>query len=122
MSERGITFLELIFTVLILVILATLAYPSYQHYLVQSKRKAAEIALNRGLYQLQNQPASEKLFEQTAQGLAYRFQITRKSADAFLLQAIPQGQQAQQDTQCGVLSIDSEGQLFANDNTEHACW
>jgi type IV pilus assembly protein PilE len=44
-AHSGFSLLELMITVLIVTVLATIAYPSYQSYLVRNNRAAAQTAL-----------------------------------------------------------------------------
>lgn len=54
MVVRGFTLLELMITVAILSVIATLAIPSYQNYVIEARRADGQIALVR-LAQLQEQ-------------------------------------------------------------------
>ena len=44
--ERGVTLIELMITVVIVAILAAIAYPSYTQYVLRSHRTAAKTALH----------------------------------------------------------------------------
>lgn len=46
-DSRGFTLVELMITVVIVGILAAIAYPSYQNYVIQTRRSDAHIALTR---------------------------------------------------------------------------
>lgn len=46
-SHEGVTLIELMIVVVIIGILASIAYPSYQRYMTQTRRSDAQIALTR---------------------------------------------------------------------------
>lgn len=136
---RGFTLIELMITVAIVGILAAIAYPSYQQYVLRSARAEAagllmEIAGgmerhyttvgNYNTYALTTS-ASPRTGRQR-----YAISICEVSGQAFTLKATPTGAQTA-DTQCGAIGLASTGQKYAllgdactNANTAAAgtCW
>jgi type IV pilus assembly protein PilE len=136
---RGVTLIELMITVVIISILATLAVPSYRHYILRSQRTDAMTALTR------IQAAQEKYFLQYNQyttsltglppaGLAlpavsdngfYDIDMPEATAVAFTVRAVPRDGQAQ-DTRCQVFSLDHNNIKHAADgsgtDTTAECW
>lgn len=100
-------------------VLSALSFPLYSQHVVQAKRLAAQIQLLKlasvleqyALVHATYQTATlEGLgFPQQVVGSSYQFVIAKQTATDFLLQAIPQGQQAQQDQLCGTLWLDAAG-------------
>jgi len=115
----GFTLIELMLVVMIIGILASIAYPSYQDYMTRTRRVEAEGIM------LEITSLIERTFTETGTyvGAALPFNQSPKSGNAmyniaysagptatsFTLSATPQGTQAAADTRCTVLSLDGAG-------------
>ncbi len=123
MRQRGITLLELIITVAIIAILASMAYPSYQAHMLKSRRaEALEHLLSAQLKQEERRVTSGSYttdfallgganidhytFTSTVSGASYTLTATAKSG-------LPQAN----DTGCTSLTINQQDQ-----KTPANCW
>lgn len=124
--SKGITLIELMVVVLIISILASIAYPSYRQYTIRANRTEAKTELlqrSQGLekcytrynsYDHDDCTAVDDLPLATASGnytISVRGAI---AADAYTLQAVPQGGQIADNGTCGTLAINNMGRRFEN--------
>jgi len=135
---RGFTLIEVMITVAIVGILAAIAYPSYQQYVLRSHRSEgmallSEAAARMERYYAQNStyasatPSRLGLPANSANGY-YSLSLGNPTATTYNLSATPQNAQAQ-DTACGTLTLDSTGLRGAAGTTATAnaavvsnCW
>lgn len=124
--KRGFTLIELMIVITIVAILAAIAYPSYQNYILKSRRVDAEGNLlelgqyleryftENGRYDQDrggtavSLPFNKSPKEGTATFYNLAFTAGEPTATTFELSASPAGSQAE-DTDCGVLSLDHTG-------------
>ncbi|HET6628789.1 MAG TPA: type IV pilin protein [Woeseiaceae bacterium] len=128
---RGITLIELMIVVVIVGILAAVAYPSYQNHVRKSKRSEGKAQLMETAQELErcytrfgryNDGNCPVAFPLTSPEGHYVLTATL-TAVSFTLDATPQGAQAD-DTECGVLRLTSagvQGSLGA-DTDANDCW
>lgn len=128
-NAKGFTLMELIIALAIIAVLATLALPSYQQQLQQSRRSDGTLALTTFAQRLERyfleqgsyQGASTALYQTHSNQGFYQLTITADSR-SYQIHATPVGAQAD-DTQCGTLSLNQLGaRSISGDGKTTACW
>ena len=123
MRQRGITLLELIITVAIIAILASIAYPSFQGHMLKSRRaEALEHLLSAQLKQEERRVTSGSYTTDFALlGGAnidhYTFASTVSGASYTLTAMVRSGSPQLKDTGCTTLTINQQDQ-----KTPANCW
>ena len=129
---RGITLLELMIVVVIVGMLAAIAYPSYRAQVMKTYRSDGKATLMQVSQQLErcytrfssyNNAGCAVAFPVNSPEGHYTVTAPTLTASAFTLDATPQGAQAS-DTKCGVLRLTStgiEGSQGASTDTNN-CW
>ncbi len=140
-QARGFTLIELMITVVIVAILASVALPSYREYVLRTNRGAGKGALSDAAARQEQFFANNKIYANTltALGLASPLYIsdTGESATAatavyqitvagtattFTVTATPQNAQTE-DTKCAVLTLNHLGLKTASGTAGAAtCW
>ncbi len=143
-TKRGYTLIEMLIVLAIVGILASIAYPSYQDYLIRSRRSDGQSALldlaNRmESYYLDHQSYQfatighgghhDVLSQAMTPGNEYTLKIVQATKNTYVLQATPIGSQAKADTRCqslvlnylGVRGITS-GPAGSPVGTADQCW
>ncbi len=143
--QRGITLMELMIVVAIIAMISAFAYPSYQDYIVNTKRTAAtttllQIADRQQQFFMDNKSYANDLTTLgfTANPLwvaddgrtviagdldaVYIFGIVNVTPTEYLAFAVPVGQQQIRDTECGALTLNQANtrQAFGTDPDD--CW
>lgn len=140
-SPYGFTLIELMITVVIVAILATIAYPSYQRYMIQTRRTDAQIAvlnaanLQERFFTQCNQYATSLTNARTCAALGlnmssalspdryYRLEIVAASATAFTISAGPAaGSPQAADAECTGFTINERGIRQATGSNTSRCW
>lgn len=142
-SPYGFTLIELMVTVVIVAILATIAYPSYQRYMIQTRRTDAQIALlnvanlqerfftqcNRYATSLTNARtcAATDLGLNMSSDLSpdgyYRLAIVAATPTAFTISAGPvAGRPQAADAECTGFTINERGLRQATGSNTSRCW
>lgn len=145
-SSRGFTLMELMIVVAIVAILAAIAYPSYTHEVIKSRRVAAAGCLSEYANYMERYYTTNLSYAQDPSGNAnalpaldcasaaqtgpyYAYAFTAApalSATTYNISATPQGPQTA-DTACATLAIDQTGQRYYQSTATDAaglssCW
>lgn len=136
-SQSGMTLIELMMVVVIVAILAAIAYPSYRQQITRTKRADAKIALQQNAQALENCFTRFHQYDdgncavavalQTAAGVTSgdgNYKVTATTLDdlVFTLTATPQGGQAT-DTDCGNFTLDQNNAPGVSGSKGPAeCW
>lgn len=136
----GFTLVELIIVVLIIAVLAAIAFPAYQNSVVKTRRGAAKSCLLESELFMQRFYTANLRYDQTLPPANaavvlpactagtdvtnhYTVALTAVAARTYTLTATPQGLQAAKDTDCGTLSINQLGaKTKTGTETVDYCW
>ena len=141
---RGFTLIEILVAVAIVGLLASIAYPSYVNQIIESRRNAGKSALlqiadRQEQYFMDNKRYAADLTRlgftadpvivdkqgaevgPDSEERIYAISLTGATQTTFSLQAAPQLWQAKKDTDCGALTLTSEGQR-GQEGTADDCW
>jgi len=131
--HHGFTLLELMVTVVILSILATIAYPSYMGQVQKTRRvdgKAAvlEVAMAEEQYYTRNKAYADSLnllsIDSTLRGGTskegyYTLTLARPTTTTFTITATATGSQAD-DTDCATMAMNQIGEQTSSSSSQ--CW
>lgn len=131
-SEQGVTLIELLIVVVIVGILAAVAYPSYRDHVTRAKRteaKAAllQIATNQERHYLDSNEYTTNLgdlgfgvaSDYVTDSEAYIVNVTAADSNSYSAQAIYQEGGAE-DGRCNTFTINERGEKASSPNTD--CW
>jgi type IV pilus assembly protein PilE len=138
---NGFSLIELMIAVVIVGVLAAIAYPSYTDSITKTRRRAAEACLSNFATHMERFYTTNLRYNQTSAGVAmdnaalqalaldcaspqntgahYNYSFVAVDAASYTLQAVPFGVQAQRDAQCDTLTLDQTG---ARNASAAGCW
>lgn len=134
-NQAGVTLIELMITVVIVGILAAVAYPSYQTHVARANRAEAEGILMENAQFLERSYTTANRYDQNSAGAAtalpftaspktgtakYTIAATYGTSQTFTLTATRAGSMA--NDPCGNLTLDNTGVKGASLGTVADCW
>lgn len=132
-KQSGFTLIEVMIAVVIIGILASIAYPSYTQYVTRTYRDSAKACLSEYAhamerrysatlsYKVEKDPQTPTLDCATASNMdtRYTFDIKNLTSDKFTATATPIDTQAAREKDCGTMTIDQKGKRTA---ATDKCW
>ncbi len=128
--QRAFTLIELLIVILILTILAAIAWPSFQQTIQTSRRADARVALldaARGLERCQTRHdqythATCGVPQTSPEGYYRITEAQPRTATTYRLRATPIGAQIHDAESCAWLELDHRGQRTAAGTAGPSCW
>ena len=143
--QRGVTLMELMIVVAIIAMISAFAYPSYQEYVVNTKRTAATTTLLQIADRQQQFFMDNKSYANDLTNLGYSanplwvaddgrivvagdldavyiFGLVNVTPTEYLAFAAPVGQQQVRDTKCGALTLNQASNRQAYGSQPDDCW
>lgn len=109
MKKTGFTLIELSAALCILGILIAIAYPSYQQFIIKTRRTEGQAALLNAAIAMESHYAKHHSYENAnipVNGRWYVVDISEQSENTFTIKATPRSAQAH-DAQCQTLTLNS---------------
>lgn len=114
--QHGFTLIELMITVVVIGILASIAYPNYARYVTESRRAEAQSEMLRIQLGLEKWRANNNSYTSTLSQAGftdtnthYDYSITGNTASAYTINATAQGAQSTGDSGCTPLTLNQSG-------------
>lgn len=130
--SKGFTLIEVMIVVAIVGILAAVVLPSYQQYVIRANRAAAQSFMLELSSKQERYVLDKRSYTATVSDLMtppgevsnnYNVTLGSVTATGYLITATPIGNQLDQDTLCGVLTLDQAGiKTVAGTGTLAECW
>lgn len=131
-AAKGFTLIELMITVAIVAILAAIAYPAYQQYVINSYRASAGACLTEIAQTLERRYTSNMSYagDLPERGCMNEGDMDTRynfgpdpipNAQTFTLTASPQGPQQNDNRNCGDLTLNERGEKGADGDVDE-CW
>jgi len=136
LRAAGFTLIELMIVVAIIAILTAIAYPAYTSYITKTRRVAAEGCLSESANFMERFYTTNLTYkaavlptfdcatpQQTGNYYTYDLPASSLSVSAYVVRAVPQGVQQNNDTKCGILTLDQTGaRTAAGSSVVTGCW
>lgn len=132
--NRGFTLIELMITMAIIAILAAIAYPSYQNYVLRTNRSVAAACLQEMAQQMERRYTTTMVYNSAAAvpvlactnqvvgRYTFGFAAGQPTDTTYAIEATPQGVQGN-DPRCGVLGLNQQGtRTVSGTATVNECW
>ncbi len=136
--SAGFTLVEVIIVVLIISVLAAIAYPAYQNSVMQTRRNAVKACMSEAASFMERFYTTNLRYDQTLAGVAvalppcaagtditnhYTVALSAVGRTNYTLTATPINLQAVRDTKCGTLSINNIGtKTKTGSESVDYCW
>lgn len=133
-STKAFTLLELVITIAIIGIVAAIGIPLYKQHMAVTHRADGQIALLKLATAMENYYLKQHTYNganfhnleqaDTSPEGYYTLAIALENdGQSYQLKAIPVGQQAKLDTQCGTLQLSTDGRRsFIGHDPKAQCW
>ncbi len=144
-QQTGVTLIELMIVVVILGILASIAYPAYTNYVTKANRSVGQSMLTQAANRQEQFFIDNRTYATAMTQLGYPANPLPVGSDGgpaaagspdvlynivivsatnrdYVMQAVPQGGHATRDTDCGTLAINRAGQKTASGTKPADCW